>query len=182
MTIQGFLNDLNSDICICCLTRIDFCMLVLTIILIIIAFSLYGWLCATQVIQNNLGFCYESFTIALASEIMIVVFFIIPLIVGCLLNCIYPLKSQSKKLPVSATSPRIPKSRRASRTYESEDASGPLYVSVSPYIAGSPKQLNIKVPNSPKTSIPNHAYTSFNKLHTIQEKRKSKSPTRRLSV
>jgi len=176
MTIQEFLNDLNSDICICCLTRIDFCMLVLTIILIIIAFSLYGWLCATQVIQNNLGFCYESFTIALASEIMIVVFFIIPLIIGCLLNCIYPLKSQSKNLPVSATSPRIPISQRASRSSESEDLSGSLYVS------GSPKQLNIKVPNSPKTSIPNHAYTSFNKLYIIQEKRKSKSPNRRLSV
>ena len=41
-----------------------------------------------QVIRNNMGFCNESFTIAICSELMLAIFVIPPMILRCILNCI----------------------------------------------------------------------------------------------
>ena len=86
--MQSFLNEIHDEIYNCCLTNLEFRLTVSIIILIITAFSLYGWLCTTQVIRNNMGFCNDSFTIAICSELMLAIFVIPPMILRCILNCI----------------------------------------------------------------------------------------------
>jgi hypothetical protein len=151
MTIQKFLNNMNNDIYTFYITNIEFRITLSLILLIIIAFSIYGWLCTFHVISDNLGFCAGSFAIALSSEIALGLFWICPMILGCMLNCIYPVQLNN----APARPSRIP---------------------------DTPRPVISDLPKSPKTPIPDHAYTSFNRLYMIQEKRKSKSPSRRLSV
>ena len=86
--MQAFLNEANSEISSCFQTNLEFRLTVSIILSIIIAFSLYGWLCTMQVIRNNMGFCNESFTIAICSELMLAIFVIPPMILRCILNCI----------------------------------------------------------------------------------------------
>lgn len=170
------LNEFNNEVYTCCSTSIEFRLIFSLIIIITIPFSIYGWLCTLQVIPNNMGFCNESFTIAVCTELMLLVFFIAPIIVGTILNCICPLKSQDVYEDVHS----IQNSARVSSSQKQLQ----IKIHNSPRISGSSKviPIEIKIPNSPKMSIPNHAYNSFNQLYKIQEKRKSKSPTRRLSV
>ena len=84
--MQAFLNEANSEISSCFQTNLEFRLTVSIILSIIIAFSLYGWLCTMQVIRNNMGFCNESFTIAICSELMLAIFVIPPMILRCILN------------------------------------------------------------------------------------------------
>ena len=145
MTMQSFLNEIHDEIYNSCLTNLEFRLTVSIIILIITAFSVYGWLCTTQVIRNNMGFCNESFSIAICSELILAIFIIPPIILRCILNCI------ASENPRVQNSTEITGSSKPASAYSNHTA----------------------VPQ-PQLSIPNHAYLSFNKLYAIQEKRKNK--------
>ena len=152
MTMQSFLNEIHDEIYNCCLTNLEFRLTVSIIILIITAFSVYGWLCTTQIIRNNMGFCNESFSIAICSEVILAIFIIPPMILRCILNCIV------------SENPRVQNSTEITGSSKSLTIAIPTASAYSNHTA---------VPQ-PHLSIPNHAYLSFNKLYAIQEKRKNK--------
>ena len=150
--MQSFLNEIHDEIYNCCLTNLEFRLTVSIIILIITAFSVYGWLCTTQIIRNNMGFCNESFSIAICSEVILAIFIITPIILRCILNCIV------------SENPRVQNSTEITGSSKSLTIAIPTASAYSNHTA---------VPQ-PHLSIPNHAYLSFNKLYAIQEKRKNK--------
>jgi len=68
-------------------------------VLALIGFSIYGWLCTLNIIKSNLPFCSESLGIALILEIIFGIFWIIPMFLWIILNCIYPLQSEVPNPP-----------------------------------------------------------------------------------
>jgi hypothetical protein len=101
--MQSFLNEIHGEISSYFQTNLEFRLIVSIIVSISIAFSLYGWLCTMQVIRNNMGFCNDSFTIAICSELMLAIFVIPPMILRCTLNCIYPIVQNSTGSPKPAS-------------------------------------------------------------------------------
>ena len=118
--MQSFLNEIHGEISSCFQTNLEFRLIVSIIVSISIAFSLYGWLCTMQVIRNNMGFCNDSFTIAICSELMLAIFVISPMILRCILNCIYPIVQNSTEItgsPKTVPQPHLPIPNHAYLSY-----------------------------------------------------------------
>ena len=135
------LNEINGEVYNCFQTNLEFRLIVSIILSIVIGFSLYGWLCTTDVIRSNMGFCNESFTIAICSEFMLLIFVVLPMILGSILKCI------ASENPRVQNSTEITGSPKPASAYSNHTA----------------------VPQ-PHLPIPNHAYLSYNNLYTIHEK------------
>ena len=69
----------------------------------LIGFSVHGWLCIENIIQDDKKFCVISFNIAILLELAFIIFWLIPCILGILLNCMYPVKPQETR----AIAPRL---------------------------------------------------------------------------
>lgn len=101
MSFQSELNTTSADLYKLYKKSWKFCLIMGIFILALIAFSIYGWLCTLNIIQDNRGFCSESLGIALILEIIFIIFWVIPISIQYILNCIYPLQNEIPDPPKS---------------------------------------------------------------------------------
>lgn len=104
MTVQRELNEMRRELCNLHTTNWKFNLVTLIILFALIGFSIHGWLCMENIIRGNKEFCNISFTIAVALEVMVVIFVIVPLCISILINCIYTRLEEAKLSTLSPLS------------------------------------------------------------------------------
>lgn len=103
MTFQSELNVLNSEILNPCSNSREWNLVILVLVSALIGFSVHGWLCIQNIIRGDKAICDVTFNIAIIMELMFILFIVLPLLIGTVINCMYPRKQEVSR----AVAPRI---------------------------------------------------------------------------
>jgi hypothetical protein len=107
MSLQSNLNSLNQEFCNPCTNHWKMNMFLFLALMTLIGFSVHGWLCIQNIIQDDKKFCVISFNIAILLELAFIIFWLIPFLLGMILNCIYPVNPEETS--VRGTRARAPR-------------------------------------------------------------------------
>ena len=103
MSLQSQLNGFNRELCSLYENSWKYNTFLVLALGCLVGFSIHGWLCIQSIVASDRTLCLTTFNLAIMFELMFAIFWLLPLILGTIINCIY---TDEKESIVSHSLPR----------------------------------------------------------------------------